>query len=78
MEPQLGLFLGVIAFLALIQWAWGRRSRGKNKSGSSDYDGTWTDNSVAPESASRRLLLSWREFRCRRLVRQLLVRWRRL
>lgn len=46
MDHRLGLFLGVIVFLAFIQWAWGRRSRGKKEAGSSNYDGTWTDNSV--------------------------------
>ncbi len=48
MEPHLGLFLVVIAFLALIRWAWGRRSRGKTKSGSSTYDSL--DNFVVSES----------------------------
>jgi hypothetical protein len=50
METHISLFLGVIAFLALIQWARGRRSRGKTKSESSDYNSTWSDSSVAPES----------------------------
>lgn len=50
MELSLGLFLGVIVFIAFLLWARRPRSRDDKKAGSPTYDGTGTSDPFVPDS----------------------------